>query len=205
LASIAVVMLGLTISIAAAALLAFTIFFYVVIYTMGLKRRTPQNIVIGGAAGAFPPVISWVAVTGHVDLGAVALFLLIFMWTPPHFWALALFREGEYAKAGIPMLPNVAGRPETRKQILIYAIMCLPVAALPALVGVGGALYAVGGTMLTLALVKLAFDVYQFADGAESDGAAKRLFGFSILWLFALFGLILVEKLLAVPAFAAVL
>jgi protoheme IX farnesyltransferase len=205
LASIAVVMLGLTISIAAAALLAFTIFFYVVIYTMGLKRRTPQNIVIGGAAGAFPPVISWVAVTGHVDLGAVALFLLIFMWTPPHFWALALFREGEYAKAGIPMLPNVAGRPETRKQILIYAIMCLPVAALPALVGVGGALYAVGGTMLTLALVKLAFDVYRFADGAESDGAAKRLFGFSILWLFALFGLILVEKLLAVPAFAAVL
>ncbi len=205
LASIAVVMLGLTISIAAAALLAFTIFFYVVIYTMGLKRRTPQNIVIGGAAGAFPPVISWVAVTGQVDLGAVALFLLIFMWTPPHFWALALFREGDYAKAGIPMLPNVAGRPETRKQILIYALACLPVAALPALVGVGGALYAVGGTMLTLALVKLAFDVYRFADGAESDAAAKRLFGFSILWLFALFGLILVEKLLAVPAFAAVL
>lgn len=205
LSALSVIMLGLFVSVPAAALLAFTIFFYIAIYTIGLKRRTPQNIVIGGAAGAFPPVISWVAVTGRVDLGAVALFLLIFMWTPPHFWALALFREGDYAKAGIPMLPNVAGTAETRKQILIYAILCLPAAALPALTGVGGLLYASCGGVLTLILVLRAVDVYRFRSGQKADQAAKQLFGFSILWLFALFALILAEKCLGLPAFGPVL
>ncbi|MDE2384502.1 MAG: heme o synthase [Alphaproteobacteria bacterium] len=205
LALASVVMLALAVNWQAAAMLAFTIFFYVVIYTMGLKRRTPQNIVIGGAAGAFPPVIAWTAVTGTVDLGALSLFLLIFMWTPPHFWALALFREGDYAKAGIPMLPNVAGRAETRKQILLYALVSVAAAALPALTGVAGALYAAGAAVMTAAFVKQAVDVYRLGDGEGGDKAAKRLFGFSILWLFSMFALILAEKLLGLAAFSAVL
>lgn len=201
----AVIMLGMNVSVAAAALLAFTIFFYVVIYTMGLKRRTPQNIVIGGAAGAFPPMISWMAVTGRADLGAISLFLLIFMWTPPHFWALALFREGDYAKAGIPMLPNVAGRSETRKQILIYALLCAPVAALPALCGVGGVVYAVGATLLTGWFITRALVLFRAKDAAAEDKAAKKLFGYSIIWLFAIFALILAEKLLGLTALPQVL
>jgi protoheme IX farnesyltransferase len=201
LAALSVLMLGLLVNWQSAALLAFTIFFYVVIYTIGLKRHTPQNIVIGGAAGAFPPMVAWAAVTQSVDLGSISLFLLIFMWTPPHFWALALFREGDYAKAGIPMLPNVYGRPETRKQILIYALLCIPTVALPALTGTAGLLYAVGAGALTLAFVKQALDVYREVEGP----AAKRLFGFSIFWLFAVFALIMVEKLLHLPAFAPVI
>jgi protoheme IX farnesyltransferase len=201
LAALSVLMLGLMVNWQSAALLAFTIFFYVVVYTIGLKRHTPQNIVIGGAAGAFPPMVAWAAVTQSVDLGSISLFLLIFMWTPPHFWALALFREGDYAKAGIPMLPNVYGRPETRKQILIYALLCIPTVALPALTGTAGPLYAVGAGILTLAFVKQAFDVYREVEGP----AAKRLFGFSIFWLFAVFALIMAEKLLHVPAFAPVI
>jgi heme o synthase len=130
-----VLFLGLLVNILSAALLAFTIFFYVVIYTMWLKRWTPQNIVIGGAAGAFPPMVAWAAAANTIDAGSIALFLLIFFWTPPHFWALALFREGDYAKAGVPMLPNVAGRPETKKQILIYSVLLLPVTALPLITG----------------------------------------------------------------------
>ena len=205
LAVASVVMMALTINWQASALLAFTIFFYVAVYTMGLKRRTPQNIVIGGAAGAFPPMIAWVAVTGRIDLGAISLFLLIFMWTPPHFWALALFRAGDYEKAGVPMLPNVAGRAETRKQILIYTVTCLPAAALPALTGVAGPLYAVGATMLTITFVKQAWDLFRIGDADVQDRAAKRLFGFSIVWLFAMFALILIERLLALSAFPAVL
>jgi len=205
LAVASVIMLALFANWQSAALLAFTIFFYVVVYTMGLKRRTPQNIVIGGAAGAFPPMIAWVAVTGTIDLGSVALFLLIFMWTPPHFWALALFRTGDYEKAGIPMLPNVHGRAETRKQILLYALMCLPAAALPALTGVAGGLYSVGAAALTFALVKQAFDLFRLGENDVKDTAAKRLFGFSILWLFALFGLILIEKVIGLAAFHAVI
>jgi len=201
---VSVAMLGLNVSLAAGALLAFTIFFYVVIYTMGLKRRTPQNIVIGGAAGAFPPMISWIAVTGHIDMGAIALFLLIFMWTPPHFWALALFREGDYAKAGVPMLPNVAGRPETRKQILIYALLCAPVAALPVLCGVSGILYSVGAAALTAMFIYRALVLYLAADAVVEDKAAKKLFGFSIVWLFAMFALILVEKLAGLHALPSV-
>ncbi|MBG1233422.1 heme o synthase [Aestuariivirga litoralis] len=201
---LSVAMLGLFVNMQSAALLAFTIFFYVVIYTMGLKRRTSQNIVIGGAAGAFPPMISWVAATGRIDLGAIALFLLIFVWTPPHFWALALWREGDYHKAGVPMLPNVHGRAETRKQILIYALLCIPVAALPAMVGVAGWLYTVGAAAMTLVFVAKAVKLYRLGENDLNNKVAKGLFGFSIIWLFALFALILVEKILGLAAFAGV-
>ncbi len=200
LSAASVLMLGLLVSVAAALLLAFTIFFYVVIYTMGLKRRTAQNIVIGGAAGAFPPMIAWSAVTGTIDAGAIALFLLIFMWTPPHFWALALFREGDYEKAGVPMLPNVAGRAETKKQILIYSLLLVPTAALPLATGTAGYLYAAGAVILTAKFLFDAVTVYRAATREAEDKACKKLFGFSILWLFALFALILVEKLVGLPA-----
>lgn len=199
LAITSVVMLGLLVNWQSAALLAFTIFFYVVVYTIGLKRFTPQNIVVGGAAGAFPPMVAWAAVSQTVDLGSIALFLLIFMWTPPHFWALAMFREGDYEKAGIPMLPNVAGRPETRKQILIYSLLLVPTVALPIITGVAGVLYAAGAGFLTVAFLKVATDVYRAKEGEQSDKACKHLFGFSIFWLFAVFALILAERLLNLP------
>ena len=144
-----VIVLGLLVNWVAGALLAFTIFFYVAVYTMWLKRWTPHNIVIGGAAGAFPPMIGWAAVTGAIDLGSISLFLIIFMWTPPHFWALALFREGDYAAAGVPMLPNVAGPDETRKQILIYTLALLPVTFLPVFLGVTGLIYGAGAAILS--------------------------------------------------------
>jgi heme o synthase len=204
LAVASVIILGLLVNWQSAALLAFTIFFYIVVYTIGLKRFTPQNIVIGGAAGAFPPMVAWAAVTQTVDLGSIALFLLIFMWTPPHFWALALFREGDYDKAGIPMLPNVAGRPETRKQILIYSLLLMPTVALPVLTGTAGLLYATGAGFLTLVFLKDAVDVYRVTEGPAADKACKTLFGFSILWLFAVFALILVERLLHLPTFPSV-
>jgi heme o synthase len=198
-----VLMLGLFVNWQSAALLAFTIFFYVVIYTIGLKRHTPQNIVIGGAAGAFPPMVAWAAVTQSVDLGSISLFLLIFMWTPPHFWALALFRQGDYHKAGIPMLPNVAGRAETKKQILIYSLLLVPTIALPAITGAAGMLYAAGAAALTAVFLFRAFAVYHMVDD-EGDKPAKKLFSFSIIWLFALFAFILVERLLDLPVFASV-
>jgi heme o synthase len=200
-----VLTMGLIVNIVSAALLAFTIFFYIVIYTMWLKRWTAQNIVIGGAAGAFPPIVSWAAVTGTIDLGSVALFLLIFMWTPPHFWALALFREIDYAAAGVPMLPNVAGRDETKKQILIYTLLLAPTIALPALTGAAGYLYAAGASILTIKFIYDAIRVYRATDRTSENKAAGKLFGFSILWLFALFAFILVEHLAGLPRFAAVL
>jgi heme o synthase len=205
LAAGSVLMLGLFVNVAAAALLAFTIFFYVVIYTMWLKRRTAQNIVIGGAAGAFPPMIGWMAVTGQLDLGAIALFLIIFMWTPPHFWALALWREGDYAAAGIPMLPNVAGRVETRRQILIYSLILVPLTALPALTGVAGVLYAAVAAVLGALFLYYAVNVYRLGDGEAGDRACKKLFGFSILWLFLIFAAILVERIVGFAAFSPVI
>jgi heme o synthase len=205
LAAGSVLVLGLMVNVVAAGLLAFTIFFYVAIYTMWLKRWTPQNIVIGGAAGAFPPMIGWAAVTGTIDLGAISLFLIIFMWTPPHFWALALFREGDYEAAGVPMLPNVAGTDETRKQILLYTFILLPVAFLPALLGVCGMLFVVGTGILSVMFLYYAVNVYRLREGAVADKACKKLFGFSILWLFLVFALIPVERLLHIPSFAAVL
>jgi heme o synthase len=200
-----VLVLGLMVNLVAAALLAFTIFFYVAIYTMWLKRWTPQNIVIGGAAGAFPPMIGWAAVTGTIDLGAISLFLIIFVWTPPHFWALALFREGDYEAAGVPMLPNVAGTDETRKQILLYTMLLLPIAFLPAMLGVCGIVYVVGTGILSAMFLYCAVNVYRLREGAAADKACKKLFGFSILWLFLVFALIPAERLLHIPSFAAIL
>jgi heme o synthase len=200
-----VIALGLMINFVAGALLAFTIFFYVVIYTMWLKRWTPQNIVIGGAAGALPPMIGWAAVTGTIDLGSISLFLIIFMWTPPHFWALALFTENDYAAAGVPMLPNVAGRDETRKQILLYTLVLLPLTFLPALLGVSGLLYVAGVALLSAAFLYYAITVYRVREGAVANRACKKLFGFSILWLFLVFALIPLEHVLGLPSLPSVL
>ena len=205
LAVASVIALGLFVNLVAAALLAFTIFFYVVIYTMWLKRWTPQNIVIGGAAGALPPMIGWAAGTGTIDPGSISLFLIIFMWTPPHFWALALFREDDYAKAGVPMLPNVAGRDETRKQILLYTLVLLPLTFLPALLGVSGILYVTGVALLSAIFLYYAITVYRLREGAAADRACKKLFGFSILRLFLGFALFPAERLLGIASFPSVL
>jgi len=186
--------LGLIINWAAGALLAFTIAFYVLVYTMWLKRRTPQNIVIGGAAGAFPPMIGWAAATGSVSFESGVLFAIIFMWTPPHFWALALYRSRDYARAGVPMLPVVAGAQETRKQIVIYSALLVPLALVPAFIGLGGPLYAVASIVLGGIFLACALAVYNAREGREADRAARQLFGFSILYLFGLFAVLLIER-----------
>ncbi len=186
--------LGVIVNWVAGALLAFTIAFYVLVYTMWLKRRTPQNIVIGGAAGAFPPMIGWAAATGSVGIESVILFLIIFMWTPPHFWALALYRARDYERAGVPMLPVVAGLEETRKQIVIYAALLVPLALLPALMGFGGPLYAVASVVLGAVFLARALAVYRTTEGPEAHRVARQLFGFSILYLFALFATLLLER-----------
>ena len=192
----AVMMLGLTANWFAAGLLAFTIFFYVAIYTVWLKRSTPQNIVIGGAAGAFPPMIGWAAATGGIALESVLLFLIIFLWTPPHFWALSLLRSGEYARAGIPMLPVVAGRAETKRQMLLYTGALVPVSLAPWLLGYADLLYGVVAVAAGACLALLAYRVWTAAEGRASDRAARRLFGFSILYLFALFAGLPVDRAL---------
>ena len=185
LAGSAVAVLAVALNLKAAALLAFAIFFYVVVYTMWLKRSTPQNIVIGGAAGALPPVIGWTAATGEIALEPLILFLIVFLWTPPHFWALSLNRTDEYARAGVPMLPVVAGRAETTRQILIYSILLLPVSLLPWALGFAGALYGMAAVTGGAIFVRLALLLRR---GAASDArAAHRLFGFSIVYLFMLF------------------
>jgi protoheme IX farnesyltransferase len=188
-----VAMLLLFTNFLAAGLLAFTIFFYAVIYTMWLKRWTAQNIVIGGAAGAFPPMIAWAAATGTIGLESVILFLMIFFWTPPHFWALALLRKDDYARAHVPMLPNVAGERETRKQILIYSVVMAAVGVLPTVLGFAGIFYGIVSAMLGLIFVAFAGDVWRKERGAAAQQAAKRLFAFSILYLFLLFAVLLVE------------
>ena len=190
---LSIMTLGLIVNFVAGALLALTIAFYIVIYTMWLKRSTPQNIVIGGAAGAFPPMIGWAAVTGGVSLDSVLLFLIIFMWTPPHFWALALYKCRDYEAAGVPMLPVVAGGAETRRQILLYSVLLVPLACLPVLTGLGGATYGIVATVLGAAFLWLAFTVYRTTQGAAADKAAKRLFLFSIFYLFSLFAALLAE------------
>nr|WP_102960026.1 heme o synthase [Mangrovicella endophytica] len=188
-----VLLLGLAVNWAAAALLAFTIFFYAVIYTMGLKRSTPQNIVIGGAAGAFPPMVGWVSVTGSISLESVVLFLIIFLWTPPHFWALSLFKLEDYAKAGIPMLPNVKGKPATRFQILAYSLVLVPVGVLPYAMGFAGPVYGVASALLGANFIRRAWGVYRMSDEDSSMAPARKLFAFSILYLFSLFALLLTE------------
>jgi protoheme IX farnesyltransferase len=189
-----VTVLGLLVSWFAAALLAFTIFFYAVVYTMWLKRRTPQNIVIGGAAGALPPVIGWAAVTGGVSLEPVLLFLIIFFWTPPHFWALSLTRTDDYARARIPMLPVVAGAQETRRQILLYSIVLVPIGASPWLMGFAGLSYGISALVGGAAMVALAWRVYVEREGASAQRAAKQMFTFSIVYLFTLFAVLLIES-----------
>jgi protoheme IX farnesyltransferase len=200
LAVASVLLLGLVANWLAAALLAFTIFFYVVVYTMWLKRLTPQNIVIGGAAGALPPIIGWTAATGSLAWPPVVLFLIIFLWTPPHFWALALCRIEDYARAGVPMLPVVAGVDETRRQILIYSIIIAPISLVPAWLGIAGLPYAIIVGVLGLVFVALAWLVHRADDVVGMRKAARRLFGYSILYLFAIFALILVEQLRDWPA-----
>ena len=193
LAIVSVVVMSLAVNLAAAALLALSIAFYVFVYTIWLKRRTPQNIVIGGAAGAFPPMIGWAAATGDVSLASLALFAIIFMWTPPHFWALSLFRSNEYAKAGVPMLPVVAGVDETKRQIVLYAVVLAPLSLAPWALGLAGYVYAFGVGALSLLFVAGALAVWR----ESGDGAAKRLFGYSIVYLFLVFALLIFDR---VPA-----
>ena len=185
-----VAVMGLAVNWVAAELLALTIGFYVFVYTIWLKRRTPQNIVIGGAAGALPPLIGWAAVTGDIGWGALALFAIIFFWTPPHFWALSLYKSEEYAAAGIPMLPVVAGERETKRQMLLYTLMLWPVTAAPWLLGIAGPLYAVGAGALSLAFTGMALRVWRDAE----DRSARQMFAFSLLYLFLIFALLLFDR-----------
>jgi heme o synthase len=193
LACSAVGILALALNFKAAALLAFTIFFYVVVYTMWLKRQTPQNIVIGGAAGALPPVIGWVAATGEIALEPFILFLIIFLWTPPHFWALSLNRADEYARAGLPMLPVVAGKIATTRQILIYSVLLLPISMLPCGLGFGSLLFGTVAVSCGAIFVALASQLHR-SKGTDRR-AAQRLFAFSIFYLFVLFAALLASDL----------
>jgi protoheme IX farnesyltransferase len=188
----------------AAGVLAFSILFYVVVYTMWLKRRTPQNIVIGGAAGAFPPLIGWAAVTGDITLVPIILFAIIFIWTPPHFWALSLWAHEDYAKAGVPMLPVTAGARETRKQILYYTLALAPLGMAPWLIGFSGPAYGVVAALLGLNFIRHAVLVLREAQDSEGrslagDKAAKKCFRFSLTYLFALFAVLAAEKLILSP------
>ena len=192
LAGFSVVVLGLLVNVFAALLLAATIGFYVGIYTVWLKRWTPQNIVIGGAAGALPPVIGWASATGDVAIEPLVLFLIVFLWTPPHFWALSLYRADDYARAGVPMLPVVAGAVETRRQILRYTLVLAPVGVAPWLLGYSGALYGITAVLAGGAMVALAIRVRGEARGYA---ASKQMFGFSILYLFLLFAMLLVDRM----------
>ena len=198
LAALSVFTLGVVANWLAASLLAFTIFFYVVVYSMWLKRTTPQNIVIGGAAGALPPMVAYAAVTGSVSWSSVALFALIFVWTPPHFWALALVKSEEFAKAGIPMLPNVAGPDRTRRDILLYALVLAPVGVLPYLMGFATIAYGALSIALGGAFLVLAWRVYRVRTGDAANKIAMALFSFSILYLFVLFAEIIGERTLMV-------
>jgi protoheme IX farnesyltransferase len=180
----------------ATALLAAAILFYVFIYTIWLKRRTPQNIVIGGAAGAFPPMIGWAAVTGDVSAVGVALFLLIFLWTPPHFWALALYRSDDYRRAGVPMLPVVAGPRATKLQMLVYTLVVVPVALAPTLLGAVGWLYGAVAVALSAGFIGHAIAVWRAPDDRRGHGAAKRMFKFSLLYLAVLFAALPIDRLL---------
>ena len=184
-----VVVMGLAVSWVAAQLLALTIAFYVVVYTIWLKRRTPQNIVIGGAAGALPPLVGWAAASGGVGWGAVALFAIIFFWTPPHFWALSLYRAEEYAAAGIPMLPVVAGARETKRQMLLYTLMLWPATLAPWALGFAGPLYGIAAGALSLLFTLSAVRVWR----DDSERSARQMFAFSLLYLFLIFTILLVD------------
>ncbi len=186
----AVLLMGLAVNIVAAELLALTICFYVFVYTIWLKRRTPQNIVIGGAAGAFPPIIGWAAVTGDIGWGAIALFAIIFFWTPPHFWALSLYRTDDYAAAGVPMLPVVVGPDETKRQMLLYTLALWPVAMAPSLLGLAGMWYGAGALILSAIFTGLAILVRR----DDTERSAHRMFAFSLLYLFLIFSFLLLDR-----------
>jgi protoheme IX farnesyltransferase len=203
LAAFAILTLGLVANWVAASLLAFTIFFYIVIYSMWLKRATPQNIVIGGAAGALPPIVAYAAATGSVSIASLLLFAIIFIWTPPHFWALALIKSGDYARAGIPMMPNVKGADHTRLEILIYSLLLAPLGILPFALGFASALYGVHAIILGALFIALAVRVYRRRQGEAAETAAKQLFAFSILYLFLLLAIIVAEHGLGLASFAA--
>lgn len=192
-ASVAV--MGVGVNWLAAAILALSIVYYAVVYTIWLKPRTPQNIVIGGGAGAFPPMIGWVAVTGDITLMPVLLFAIIFMWTPPHFWALALFVQSDYAKVGIPMMPVVKGEASTRRQIMVYSVLLLPIAAAPWFISGTGAIYGAAAIALSLVFILLAGPVAARRAGeGDTMKPEKRLFGYSVLYLFALFAVLVVDR-----------
>ncbi|MGL4727620.1 MAG: heme o synthase [Bosea sp. (in: a-proteobacteria)] len=188
-----VLLLGLVANWVAAGLLAFTIFFYAVIYSMWLKRATPQNIVIGGAAGAFPPMIGEAVATGQIGLAGCVLFAIIFIWTPPHFWALALVKSADYARAGIPMMPNVAGPESTRRQIFAYTLVLAPVGMLPALLGFGGMIYLAVSVITGALMLLLAWRILTITEGEAATKASQAMFAFSILYLFLLFAVLLAE------------
>jgi heme o synthase len=192
LAAFSVAVLGLLVNVLAAALLALTISFYVVVYTMWLKRWTPQNIVIGGAAGALPPMIGWAAATGSISLEPFVLFLIIFFWTPPHFWALALYRTDDYARAGVPMLPVVSGAAETRRQILLYTLLLAPLGVAPWFLGYAGTAYGIAAAAAGAVMIALAFRIRSETRG---HAACKQMFAFSILYLFLLFAMLLVDRM----------
>jgi protoheme IX farnesyltransferase len=200
LAVLSVMTLGIVANWLAAALLGFTIFFYVAIYTMWLKRSTPQNIVIGGAAGALPPIVGYAAATGEISLASLALFAIIFVWTPPHFWALALVKTEEYGRAGIPMLPNVKGADRTRRDILLYTLLLAPLGLMPWLMGFASLAYGVIAAALGAAMLMFSARVYYNRMGPKADRCAMQLFGFSILYLFLLFAEITGERLVAIVA-----
>ena len=202
LSAMAVAVMWLFVGPLAAFLLAFTVFFYVVVYTLGLKRRTPQNIVIGGLSGALPPAIGWAAVTGSLSLAPIVLVAIIFMWTPPHFWALSLWRSEDYARAGVPMLPVVKGKPHTRKAIFAYALLLAPLGVVPAFIGLGGILYLVASASMGFWLLLEAYATLRERDGSR-EPAAKRLFAVSLLYLFVPFAVLIVERLLELPPFRA--
>jgi protoheme IX farnesyltransferase len=189
-----VLVMTVFVNLLAAGLLTFSIFFYVFVYTLWLKRTTPQNIVIGGLAGALPPAIGWAAMTGSLSLAPLVLVLITFLWTPPHFWALALYRSDDYARAGVPMLPVVKGKPHTRLQILLYTLVLFPVGLAPAVIGLGGLLTAAVAFVLGGGMIWQAVAVLRETD-CDREPAARRLFGVSILYLFALFAALIVEHL----------
>jgi protoheme IX farnesyltransferase len=195
----AVIMMGLAVNFTAASVLALSVAFYVFVYTIWLKRRTPQNIVIGGAAGAFPPVIGWAAVTGSVDLIPLMLFAIVFFWTPPHFWSLALFANSDYQRAGVPMLPVVAGAKETRRQIVIYTLLLVPLSLAPWLLGFSGLIYGLSAAALGVGFIvsvwRVATDQQDAAGVSQTNDAPARMaFRFSILYLFALFAALAVDR-----------
>lgn len=198
LSAASVMIMGLGVNWLAAAILAISIVYYAVVYTIWLKPRTPQNIVIGGGAGAFPPMIGWIAVTGDITLMPVLLFAIIFFWTPPHFWALALFVQSDYAKVGIPMMPVVKGEKSTRRQIIAYCVLLVPIAAAPWLIGGTGAIYGVTAIALSLVFLLMSVPV-AFRTAVDGDRMIKekRLFAFSVFYLFALFGALVVDRLAA--------